>query len=267
VAINEWWKVLTVKSTEAGVTQSFDHLVPEGEMILGGTWSPDGREVWFESWSPLGATSTVQALDVSTGAVHELFPPLPDRAMYFSLSADGHTMAFLRPESDGSVSVLAGPLGDADARVVTKLNVPGQDPVNGLALPAISPRGDQIFYALQRAATTGGHPAPDAGSIWVIDAAGSGAHKVATAPHIVSAAWDPSGRHIAYTAEGVGVDNATVVRVVEVATGRINEIPVEKTNDRIAITDWSRDGRRIGLVRFKNWWEYWAVQGLQEGGR
>jgi Tol biopolymer transport system component len=266
VAVNAWWEAITVQSTETGATRSLSHLVPEGMMIMGGEWSPDGREVWYQVGSPLGGTATLKAVDVSTGTVRELFPPLAGRAGGFSVSADGRTMAFLRPQPDKTISVLVAPTGQADGRVVAKINVPGQDPVNQSALPQISPRGDQVFYALQRAGTTADHPAPGAGSIWVVGADGGGARKVATAPFIESAMWDPTGRFIAYA--GVQPeDTTTVLRVVEVATGAVHNIPMEKTHARIAISDWSRDGRHIGIVRYKVWWEYWAVQGLENAGQ
>ena len=265
VVINEWWQALTVQSTETGVKRSFDHLAPEGEMILGGTWSHDGTEIMYETGTPLSRSGrTVKALNVSSGRVRDLFPPLAGSGSMFSLSDDGHMMAYVRRESDKTVSVLVTPIGEVGAETVAKINLPGQDPINQAVLPRISPDGNWVYFALQQGRRSGGQFASDAGSIWVVSVDGGDARKVTTAPHIVSAQWDPTGRYIAYTSEGV--DDATVIRVVEVATGKVHQIRIEKTSARIGITDWSRDGRYIGLVRLKNWWEYWAVQGLLDRG-
>lgn len=267
VAVNRWGNSITVRSTETGTTRSFDHLEPEGVMILGDEWSPDGKEIWYEKAVPMSGTGgAVKALDVASGAVRELSTALPGRAGVISVSADGRTMAFLRPTPARAVEVVVAPLGQPDGRVVAQINVPGRDPINSVALPRISPRGDQVFYVLQRSGTTEDHPAPDAGSIWVVGTDdGATARQVTTAPFVESARWDPSGRFIAYTARTLDANN-TVLRVVEVATGATHDIPMSRTEARVVINDWSKDDRFIGVVRYKNWWEYWAVQGLLEQG-
>ena len=78
--------------------------------------------------------------------------------------------------------------------------------------------------------------------------------------------WDPSGRFIAYTTPADGTEGS-VLRVVDVATGAERGVAQPIPNDRARITDWSRDGRFIGVIASKAWWEYWVVQGLMEGAR
>ena len=264
VAANTWWTGYALYSFEAGTTRSFEDLEPEGVMIRGGVWSPDEREIWYEAMGMTPpASAGVKGLDVNTGAVRQVFPPLPGRARAITFSADGRTWAFLRPESDRSVSVVVAPAGQTDGQVAVRLNVPGQDRINSQALPHISPRGDQVFYVLQRV-TPGNRMEPEAGSIWVVGADGTGARKVATEPAVESVLWDPTGRFVAYASRTM--DRNTVLRVVEVATGAVHDLPVELTESGIQLNDWSADGRYIGFVQLKNWWEYWAVQGLLDQG-
>lgn len=264
VAANAWWTGFTLYWPEAGTVKSFERLEPEGLMIRDGVWSPDGREIWYEAYGMLPpAAAGMKALDVGTGAVRQLFPALPGRAGMISLSTDGSTMAFLRPEADRSASVVVAPAGQSDGRVVVKLNIPGQDPINNQALPQISPLGDQVFYVLQRA-TPEDHPESDAGSLWVVGVDGSAPRNVATAPAIESAMWDPTGRFVAFTARTM--DGNIALRVAEVATGATHDVPMEVADSRVVLSDWSRDGRYIGMVRNKVWWEFWAVQGLLDKG-
>ena len=105
---------------------------------------------------------------------------------------------------------------------------------------------------------------PDAGSIWVVGADGTGARKVATEPAVESVLWDPTGRFVAYASRTM--DRNTVLRVVEVATGAVHDLPMEPTESGVQLNDWSTDGRYIGFVQVRNWWEYWAVQGLLDQG-
>ena len=53
----------------------------------------------------------------------------------------------------------------------------------------------------------------------------------------------------------------------KVATGVEQDLPLPMASGRWQITDWSRDGRFIGVEKSVNYWEYWVVQGLLEGGR
>lgn len=259
------WVGFKVYAPEAGTTKAFVNLEPEGVMINGGVWSPDGREIWYQTNTLTPpADAGVKGLDVSTGEVRQVFPPLPGRAGKVTLSADGGTWAFLRTEADRSVSVVVAPAGRVEGRVLVKLNLPGQEPISTSAPPQISPTGEQLFYVLQRP-VQGDRPEADAGSIWVVDVEGSAPRKVATAPVIQTALWDPTGRFVAFTA--TNLDGNTALRVVEVATGAVHETPSETTDSWLLLNDWSSDGRYIGFVQVKRWWEYWAVQGLLDGAQ
>jgi hypothetical protein len=79
-----------------------------------------------------------------------------------------------------------------------------------------------------------------------------------------SALWDPSSQFIAYT--GSMGKKPDVFRVVEVSSGAVRDLPLPDV--RLArVTDWSRDGTLIGIIANQSRWEYWTLQGLQDGVR
>lgn len=54
---------------------------------------------------------------------------------------------------------------------------------------------------------------------------------------------------------------------LEAATGVERDSLVLSKIGSCGVTDWSPDGRFIEIVGTRGWWEYWVVQGLQEGQR
>ncbi|MBF8296334.1 MAG: hypothetical protein HW389_2879 [Bacteroidetes bacterium] len=80
-----------------------------------------------------------------------------------------------------------------------------------------------------------------------------------------SALWDPSSQFIAYT--GTMGKNPEVFRVVEVSSGAERDLPLPDGIRLARVTDWSRDGTLIGIIANQSRWEYWVVQGLQDGVR
>jgi len=125
-----------------------------------------------------------------------------------------------------------------------------------------SPQGDRLVFARQKdmTATVTGQAGPEPGTLWVVGTDGSGLRKVGAAHTIQSPVWDPSGRFIAYVA---AADNAnSVIRIVDVATGAQTEVPWPDGTSPGRVTDWSRDGRFIGIVADASHYEYWAIEGL-----
>lgn len=258
-------------------------------------WSRDGREVLYEpGW--LSEGRTVVALDVATGRVRELFPPIAN-ASGFSLSADGSVMAYARrieaPNGGPGVrsamwnltamgisieAVVVAATGQPDGRVVAARGGPGEAPFSGYARPRISPAGNQVLFVRQAGIEEPRRLAPEAAGLWVVGSDGRGARRLATAAFILGAVWDPTGRFIAYAGKPDMADGPTaMVRVVEVATGAETEVPLPGHLSRnlgmwdwVRVTTWSSDGRWLGIIPMgvsDPRWEYWVVQGLQEGGR
>lgn len=262
VALTGWsYRDVTVYSLDNKARIPYRDLEQDGGVLLP-FWSPDGGELWYEhaSTSPDSGRS-MKAIDLATGQVRELFALMDGGGVSFS--ADGRTMAFVRAGAEsGVVEIVVAETGQADGRVVARL--PNRDgaQLHRRGAPQLSPHGDRVLYVVRQS--------PAAGSpteaIWTVGADGAGARQVATAPRIFSATWDPGGRLIAYT--GMMTDTTSnVLRVVDVSTGADHELPVPNDDHSLLVMDWSRDGRFIGYIRLETWWEYWAVQGLLNGGQ
>ncbi len=275
---------LTIYSADRKGGETFD-LGLEGQ-ATDPRWSADGQEIQVQYFQRLpsgqGYAGTVMAVDVTTHRTRELIRPVP-RVRSISLSADGRRMAFARQEeSEGAglppvtrgagTRVEVSETGRFDGRVVAGVGSPGEG--RDAALPMISPSGDQVVYVRQRPTTTpGGNVfAPDAGSLWLVASDGSGSRRLATAPLMGYAIWDPTGRFVAYTAKqetGPADGPPYELRVVNVATGVSRQIPLPGLDAyHLSVVDWSRDGRLIGVVaRGGEKWEYWVLQGLEEAVR
>jgi hypothetical protein len=178
-------------------------------------------------------------------------------------------MAFarLRSGSNWDISeIVVAAAGASDGRVVASAGGEDAEAIR----PGgwwISPGGDHVAY-LRGRPTEPGSSTP--ATLWVVGTDGRGARRLATASEIGNATWDPGGRFIAYTARASTEGSArTALHVVDTQTGADQEIPLpELFASSMYVTDWSRDGRLLGLVTTdEEQWEYWVVEGLQEGGR
>jgi len=262
VALTGWsYRDVTVYSPENKARTPFRDLEQEGGVRLP-FWSPDGDELWYEhaSTSPDGGRS-MKAIDLATGQVRRLFTLMDGGGV--SLSADGRTMAFVRPGSvNGAAEIVVAETGQADGRVVARLPGPDGAQMHRRVLPQLSPQGDKVFYVVRQSPAA----ASPADAIWVVGADGAGARRVPTAAGIRSGTWDPGGRLIAYTVR-MPDGTSSALRVVDVSTGADHEVPVPNDDHTLLVVDWSRDGRIIGYLRLETWWEYWAVQGLLNGER
>jgi len=256
VALLGWsYRDVTVYSLDTKARTPFRDLEQEGGIIQA-IFSPDGQELWYEHGAGAGSGRGLKAIDLETGQVRELFTLKNGGGVSFS--ADGRTMAFVRPGSvSGSAEIVVAPTGQADGQVVA--SVPGTDGAQlaPRVVPQLSPQGDQVFYVVRQRPAAGS----SAAAIWVVGADGTGSRQVATAASIRSATWDPRGRLIAYAARMTDT-TSNVLRVVDVNTGADHELPVPNEDHSLVVVDWSRDGRYIGYMRLEFWWEYWAVNGL-----
>jgi WD40 repeat protein len=260
---------ISVYATDGSSTSS-QRVAEPTERIRGLWWSGDGQEVLFRGIRQGEGTSvqTVRALDPSTGRVRDLFPWSRSR-IAFDLSDDGRRVLIFdteaMPDSSAVGWVVAG-TGRTDGRlVVPRWNAEG---VRVGRVAQLSPRGDQLLFSRQKdlAATVTGQAGADPGTLWVVGTDGTGLRKVGAAHMIRSAVWDPSSKFIAYTA---AVDNEnTVMRIVEVATGVQQDVPLPGgTSPDAIVTDWSQDGQLIGIVVPRVRFEYLVLEGLLDAVR
>jgi Tol biopolymer transport system component len=223
------------------------------------SWSGDGREIFYNAYDPPTRRGHIKVLNVRSGQVRDLFPLT--NGFSFTRSADGTRVGFTRRgSSPGSGDVVVTDETHPDGRVVATgpLQTWGQ----------ISPRGDQVLYA-RKGDPDSPNANQNASNLWVVATAGSDARRVASAPMIYSAQWSPDGRFIAYLAHPDSGSEASVLRVVEVATGiQRGNIPLPDPHwDRIQLTDWPQAGKSIGFYSDSMWWEYWVIKDLEQGVR
>jgi len=279
---------VTIASANSGSEVTWD-LGPQGHPLRTLRWSRDGRAIQYEAemWFWRAEGSTVLELDPATGRVRELFPRTHGAAG-FSLSTDGSSMAFYRLAVAGSDAASAWPsggsliravvvagVGQSDGVAVATAGAPGEVPFSSTVPPSLSSQGDRVLFVRQAQIEDTRAATPEAASLWVVDSDGRGARQLATAAFIQSAIWDPTARFIAYTAKPDVADGATVLRVVDIATGEQTEVTLPDhirqargTSAYVRLTNWSSDGSLLGMVAGKDFdsaWEYWVVQGLVDG--
>jgi len=230
-------------------------------------WSSDGREVQFPYTERGSGSWNMRALDAATGKIRDMFPRTTAiRAT--SLSRDGRLMAGFMQDADGKTALGIAETGRADtARPLTS------DPWYYMA-PQLSPGGDLVHFA--RPATPDGvrRDVPGAAALMVVGTDGTGRRQVASLQDIWSAAWDPTGRFIAFT--GTADSTTAVLRTVDVATGAQHDFPLpDHSAERgagtgrgsVQVSAWSPDGKLIGIIISDERWEYWVLTGLPDGGR
>jgi Tol biopolymer transport system component len=174
--------------------------------------SPDGSSIAFvretdvrTSPSSFQAHSAIYVLRLSGGRPRLIHPCVAGLCGPPSWSPDSKHIAFA---DDGRVQVI-----DADGSRLRTLC--GMSCGQGLAEPAWSPDGTMIAFS-QRGLLLGIGPCCDPSAIWVVNADGTGAHKLTNANCTASTlqdcsvdtgpAWSPDGSEIAFGRFSIGRD-------------------------------------------------------------
>jgi Tol biopolymer transport system component len=186
------------------------------------TWSPDGRQIAFESDRYGGGAIDVMSLDH-----HDLYRLPTDTILYDMFpdwSPDGQRIAFFN-----GITRLA--VYDLASSTITNLSSLGE--VYNSASPTWSPDGTRILFQSNR---NGNY------EIYVADADGENLRRLTDNPGPdYTPDWSPDGRHIVFVSERfngnpeiyvMDADGANVRRLTE--TNAANNHP-----------DWSPDGKRI----------------------
>lgn len=270
--VDGWGKAdLEVAIYAADGSASAVHQVAEpGEYIFQIWWRDDGNAVrWASGWPNQGGT--IKEMDLDTNQPKALFhrttsatrSPWPfhqtldgRRTLFWSVEAlpDSSRAGWMVTDSDLSAARLVAPMKDEAGIFV------GGD-------AQLSPSGDRVLFTRQAkmVPTLAGKAGPEPGTLWVVDADGSGLRKLGSYLFMQSYRWDPTGRFVAYTAN---TDlTTTVLRIVDVASGAARVVPLPNGGKQsAAVADWSRDGRLLGIVAQESTWEYWVIRGLEGGG-
>lgn len=175
-----------------------------GDQLDSPAWSPDGRAVYFSTFS-LNGGQTVQRIERVTVATGERTAIL-EGGYAPAVSPDGRLLAYLRDSRVGS-GLWVRRLDDGDVRAL----IPeGQYPA--LAAPRFSPDGRWLAVAIVNGANTANRPPGLLGwlvptayahgqpwDIWLVDVAGGSARRLTYVNADDPApAWSPDGDFVAF---------------------------------------------------------------------
>lgn len=257
IAFAGWSRHITIYAAD-GSKVTAHQVLESKENVRSLWWSKDEGEVLYLSLLSKGGA--IVALDPVTGKIRELFP----RSMspiVISQSDDGHRkLAYYRSDAGAKHGLVVMETNQSEGKLVA----PGTD-LNGVELSSaviarLSPQGDYVLFGRQIR-----KPGEGMGSLWIVRSDGTGLRKLGSVDFLSSFVWHPSGRFIAYT--GTMGKKPEVFRIVEVASGVERNLPLPEGVRNARVTDWSRDGKLIGLVANQSSWEYWSLQALQQGGQ
>ena len=180
-------------------------------------FSPDGSRIAYQV-RPFGSTSEYVGdlflVDVTTGETTRLTHLKPvSSSLWFmgpTFSPDGQTVFFTRPTGNQSWGLWSVAASGGRPTLVLRDAIGGR----------LSPDGRTIVYFRSK-------PSPDnpfLGDMWLANADGTDARRLAARGDVFSARWSPDGTKISYTKEQ-GPEGAPLsFYVVDVATGEVTKV-------------------------------------------
>jgi len=211
-------------------------------------WHPDGYSLYLK----IGTLSVPQTLRVeaATSQTHELL--LSAFVYDLTVSPDGQRVLYSLTHGIGfgSETWLAGPNGQNPSQLLVEAH-------NILALAQYSPDGRQIAY-IKIPDTQ--EPAPP-GELWVMDAAGFNARKLASADagRGFPPVWAPDGNRIAF----VGRDNPAEAKSINLSIYDLSTSEITTTQAALLTPPaWSPEGAFIAFSSdTMNLWFYEISEG------
>jgi hypothetical protein len=207
-------------------------------------WTSDGKSVYLR----IDSLGNPQVISAYTDGVRT---PLPIHEYTYDLSAkpDAYDFTFTFSSGLGAGSELH--FAQHDGRIISLLYA---DPYNYISFARWSPDGNQIAFI----------KIPDTqtpftvGELWIMDADGGNARKVADADsgHGYAANWSPDGKQIAFVVrenpedeDANQLSDALIsnIYIVDVETGALNQI-TNFTDGRAETPFWSADGNTLAFA-------------------
>jgi serine/threonine protein kinase len=215
-----------------------DDLRPKGEprrlvslnsVLFGPAWSPDGKEIFFSSYSPYREVVNLWRVASSGTIKPEQLPYGMGEAKLPAVSRKGDRLAYQRVVSDINIwrlplsgpGVAAGPPG----RFLSSTRYEGS--------PQYSPDGRRIAFESDR---LGAH------CVWTSDSDGSNATELfcQAGGYGGDPSWSPDGQHVAFSFSTGGTYN---IHVIGANGGRPMRLTSDAKDD--TLPSWSRDGKWI----------------------
>jgi Tol biopolymer transport system component len=252
--------ILRILAVGQNSTTSYSLFAP-GERLWRMYWSADGRELHYTSMRGL------RALDPASGQSRVVVDQGGAGRSVLHQSADGRrtlvSVDVMQPDST-PLGVMVVETGQTRGRLVAPSRSADGLPRSPWVYSQLSPQGDLVLFGRQANLQTG-QSSPGAGTLWVVGSDASGLRQLGTVDLIWSAVWAPTGRFIAYTGSSGG---RAVARIVDVASGAERDVTLPNPRaEQVIASDWSRDGRLVGLVTSESRYGFWVLQRLLDHPR
>jgi hypothetical protein len=223
-----------------------------GPEYLGAAWAwgEDGTKIFFAGWVPDRASDAITTveMDLATGTLRPLYPPIHEVEGWLRLSKDGRKMTFYRGNRNlREMKLVVADLSRGGEGLVLADEAEMEDGrLARWVRPQLSPDGSQLLFGTQ------GHHLAGRDStfqLWVTPADGSGEpSRIAAAHWIPFAVWNPQGTHVAYnTWEEDEERGSGEIFILDVRTGERHEIQLPAGRRNTEVYCWSPDGRWIGV--------------------
>ena len=227
-------------------------LTFDDAMIWGLDWTPDEAYIIFLS-DRQGRKPRLWKVSTSGGQPEPL-PTPQDLGYEFSISHDGHKLAFTQPEYNVNIWRYEIPTKAGQSSAPTKLI--GAADYNASA--QFSPDGKRVAFLSSRSGND---------EIWVCDRNGSNPRQLTSfhlspdAPPDADPHWSPDGREIAFKASP---ENHAAIYVVSAEGGQPRRVTTD--DPEVRAPSWSRDGKWIYFGSKRTGaWQVWKVP--PHGGR
>jgi len=206
------------------------------------TWTPDGREVVFESQGWIWKISR-------SGGTPDRLAGVGRNARLPAISRGGQRLAFVQRVGDTNIWRVEAPDPKRAHRPETKLIASTRTDHN----PQYSPDGKRIAFTSDRSGTR---------QVWVCDSDGSNPAQLTSfsGPGAELSSWSPDGGHIAFNSRLKGNWD---IYVISARGGAARQLTTHSAVD--ARPSWSRDGRWIYFASNRTGaFQVWKV--AAEGG-